>query len=363
MLAPAPLRVQNKSVSNDHLDSFVRDSLVRGVPRQDIARALQSAGWPEKEIHEALEAYFDAGLPLPVPRCRTSASPREAFLHLLLFASLATWATALGSLLFDFINIRFPLMDGRPNVDFASIRFGVAALIVAFPVFALTWRRVQKDIASNPARGMNPVRRWLSYLALFVAALILVGDAIGVVLSFLNGELTIRFVLKAVVIASLAGGVTWWLLRELREKARPLRPAWYGVCLAVLTTIAAGVWVTGGPLQARLEAQDLQRVRDLREIYQNVNQFHRTQKRLPATLEECNTNPGTFIEEKNDPVTGQPYEYGVTDNNTFTLKASFNLPSRDDRGDSSSYRPWNDGFWKHGAGETIFTIDVGTPNQ
>ncbi len=169
------------------LQSFVRECLARGSSRDDISQGLRSAGWPESEIQEALESFVDAGLPLPVPKCRASTGPREAFLHLLLFASLATWATALGSLLFDFINIRFPLMDGRPTVDFDSIRFGVAAVIVAFPVFGLTLRRVKKDITANPARGMNPVRRWLSYIALFVAATILVGDAIGTVMSFLNG--------------------------------------------------------------------------------------------------------------------------------------------------------------------------------
>ena len=350
-------------MADQALQTFVRECLARGSSRDDIARGLRSAGWPEREVQEALDHFIEAGLPLPVPRCRVSAGPRDAFLHLLLFASLATWATALGSLLFDFINIRFPLMDGRPNVDFDSIRFGVAALVVAFPVFGLTLRRVKKDIAANPARGMDPVRRWLSYIALFVASIILVGDAIGTVMSFLNGELTVRFILKAAVIASLAGGVTWWLLRELRGKSRTLRPAWYAVCLAVLATIATSLWVTGGPLQARLEAQDEQRVRDLRAIYQSVNQYYQQQKRLPAALEDCNSSPGTFIAERNDPVTRSPYEYAVTGADTFTLKASFNLPSRDDRGDGRSYTPRNSGFWKHEAGETTFTIDVGQPNE
>ncbi|MBU3666320.1 MAG: hypothetical protein FGM15_10670 [Chthoniobacterales bacterium] len=345
------------------LQMFVGDCLARGASRDDVARGLRSAGWPEREIHEALDYYIDAGLPLPVPKCRASAGPREAFLHLLLFASLATWATALGSLLFDFINIRFPLLDGRPVVDFGSIRFGVAALVVAFPVFALTLRRVKRDITANPARGMNPVRRWLTYIALFVAALILLGDAIGTVVSFLNGELTIRFVLKAAVIAALAGGVTWWLLRELREKIQPLRPAWYAVCLAVIAAIAAAVWVTGGPLRARLEAQDEQRVRDLLSIYQSVNQFYQAQKRLPATLEECNTNPGSFVADQTDPVTGGAYEYEAVDKDTFTLRASFDLPSREDRGNGDYSGPSDDGFWRHEAGETTFTIEVGPPNQ
>lgn len=343
------------------LQSFVRECLTRGAPREEIARGLREAGWPEREIQEALESHVDAGLPLPVPRCRPSTGPREAFLHLLLFVSLATWVTALGSLLFDLINLRFPLAGEQPSAAFGSLRFGIAAVVVAFPVFGLTLRRVRRDIAANPARGLDPIRRWLSSLALLAAALILLGDGIGLVMSFLGGDLTVRFVLKATVIAILAGGVVWWLQQNLHGQPWPenrRRAVWYGLCAAVLGTVALSAWVTGGPLQARLQAQDTQRVSDLRSIYQSVNRFHREQGRLPANLEECNANPGTFIRNLQDRVTGEAYGYEVDGDGTFTLKATFALPSRGGTGQQYS-DPRSDGFWRHEAGPATFTIDLG----
>ncbi|MFM8657295.1 MAG: DUF5671 domain-containing protein, partial [Chthoniobacterales bacterium] len=143
-----------------NLKDFVREALSHGVGRQEISRGLRQAGWPEKEIQEGLDSFVDAGLPLPVPRCQASGSPREAFLHLLMFFALGVWVTALGSLLFDFINIRLPLPGESVAGATTSLRFGVASLVVAFPLFALVARRVRSDLAANPARTLDPVRRW-----------------------------------------------------------------------------------------------------------------------------------------------------------------------------------------------------------
>ena len=353
-------------MANSSLQSFVGECLARGGSRNDVARGLRTAGWPEREIQEALDSYIDAGLPLPVPRCRASTGPREAFLHLLLFFSLATWVTALGSLLFDLINLRFPLPGELSAMDLGSSRFGIAAVAVAFPLFGLVLRRIRRDIAANPARGMDPIRRWLSSIALFVAALILLADAIGLVVSFLNGDLTIRFLLKAGVIAALAGSVVWWLQQNLHtvpERAGGRRLLWYAICALVIATVAAAAWLTGGPLQARLRTQDADRVDNLRTIYQAVRQFHREQGRLPATLEDCNTNPGTFIRTLNDPVSGAPYGYRIDGENSFVLTASFALPSRgtSEGGDYSD--PQGEGFWQHGAGPHSFNIDFGARDK
>lgn len=345
------------SVDASNLKEFVREALARGVKREEIARGLRQAGWPDREIEEGLAAFVDAGLPLPVPRCQASGSPREAFLHLLMFFALGSWVAALGSLLFDFINIRFPLPGDAPWSASGSLRFAVASLVVAFPVFALTSRRVRADLAANPARTLNPVRRWLSYFALFVASLILIGDGVALVVQFLGGDLTVRFVLKALAVALLAGGVVWWLLHGLREGARAASPAaWLALCALVIGAAVAAVWVAGGPLQARAQALDDQRIRDLRDIYHSVNSFYRDEKRLPASLDECDRSPKTFIARKADPVTGRAYDYAVVDDDTFTLAAAFDRPSPPER--AGSYGPENDGFWRHGTGMTVFEIDV-----
>lgn len=340
------------------LKQFVRDALVRGVGRDEVSRGLRQAGWPAKEIEEGLDSFVDAGLPLPVPRCQASGSPREAFLHLLMFFALGVWVIALGSLLFDFINILFPVPGEAASAVTDSLRFGVASLVVAFPLFALVARRVRADLVANPARRLDPVRRWLSYLALLIASLILLGDGVALVVQFLGGELTLRFVGKAAVVAALAGGVVWSLLGGLREGSRAA-PALVrsALCALVAVVVVAAVWLAGGPLEARARALDEQRVQDLRSIYAKVAAFYREQKRLPASLEECDRNPGTFIDNKTDPVSGQPYGYEGIDTRTFTLGADFDRASPSQL--PGSYGPEVAGFWEHGEGPAVFKIELG----
>src|SRR3546814_11633295 len=70
------------------LDTFVREALMRGQSREAIAQVLAAAGWAEAQTRDVLSAYAEVDFPVPVPRPRASLSAREAFLYLVLFASL-----------------------------------------------------------------------------------------------------------------------------------------------------------------------------------------------------------------------------------------------------------------------------------
>jgi uncharacterized membrane protein (DUF106 family) len=59
------------------------------------------------------------------------------------------------------------------------------------------------------------VRRWLTYLTLFVSAGVLIADLVTMVYNVLGGELTTRFVLKVLVVGAIAGGVFWYYLTDL----------------------------------------------------------------------------------------------------------------------------------------------------
>ena len=81
----------------DVLVSFVREALSRGVPRGEIGRELERAGWSSREAALALDAFAESTIPVPVPRKRVSSSPRDAFLHLLATALLYNSVVATGT--------------------------------------------------------------------------------------------------------------------------------------------------------------------------------------------------------------------------------------------------------------------------
>ncbi len=202
----------------EELRRFVQDGLARGVARGQLETAMQEAGWPRADVRGALSSYADLDFPLPVPRPQPYLSARDAFVYLLLFTALYLSAFSLGRLLFELVNQAFPdPMVNRPEqVVREVIRWSVSLLIVAGPLFFGLSRMVGRELVADPAKRSSKVRRWLTYLTLFVAAAVLIGDVTTLVFSLLGGELSVRFVLKVLTVGVLAGGGFWYYLSDLR---------------------------------------------------------------------------------------------------------------------------------------------------
>lgn len=204
------------------LEAFVGEALLRGESREDIEKVLLAAGWTAEQAEGALGAYADVPFSIPVPKPRPSLSAREAFLYLTLFGTLYLSAYHLGSLVFDLINRVFPdptLEEGEVWL-FDSIRWSVSSLIIAFPVFLYLSRHTERELALHPIKRLSPVRRWLTYLTLFVAAGVLIGDLTTLVYNVLGGELTVRFLLKVATVAAIAATIFSHYLVDLRREER-----------------------------------------------------------------------------------------------------------------------------------------------
>ena len=211
------------AAATQELERFVHEALAKGMSRQAIEDALTGAGWPAEQARSGLNAYADVEFPVPVPKPRPYLSAREAFLYLVLFATLYVAAWNLGSLLFDLINRAFP----DPAADFQrfnnlgqSIRWSTSAVIVAFPVFLYVSYYLGRELARSPIKRLSAVRLWLTYLTLFVAATILIGDTITLVSNALGGELSVRFILKVMVAAVIAGTIFGYYLIDLRREEK-----------------------------------------------------------------------------------------------------------------------------------------------
>lgn len=201
------------------LELFVREALLRGAARSEIEKAMLDAGWTADQVKSALGAFADVPFSVPVPKPRPYLSAKEAFLYLVLFTTLYLSAYHFGSLLFDFIDMAFPDATDPAYTDHGdSMRWSVASLIIAFPVFLYMSRLVGRALAKDPVKRLSPIRRWLTYLTLFIAAGCLIGDLIALVYQLLGGELTVRFLLKVLVVGAIAGTVFGYYLRDLRRE-------------------------------------------------------------------------------------------------------------------------------------------------
>jgi len=79
---------------------------------------------------------------------------------------------------------------------------------------------IARQVGRDPVKRASPVRKWLTYLTLFIAATVLIGDLITLVYNALGGELTTRFLLKVLTVAVIAGGTFGYYLWDLRQDER-----------------------------------------------------------------------------------------------------------------------------------------------
>jgi hypothetical protein len=343
-----------------HLQSFVREALGRGLSRGAIREQLSAAGWRSSEVDDALAAYAESEFPVPVPKRRPYLPARVAFLHLVLFATLWTSAYNVGAVLFLLLERWLP-DPVRPGGEIAAVRSAVAGIIIAFPLFLLVGRLIARSVARDPEQRGSAVRKWLTYVTLYFASLVLIGDLIFLINTLLSGDLPPRVLLKVAVVFLIAGVVFWHYLRDLRAEETETReaPRRAGVVervalVAVVVVVAAGLIVAGSPRHARRVAMDRQRSEELERLSGWVSTYWTEHRALPESV-------GVFRDKNyapvlNDPVTGEPYVYRTIDSTSYELCATFDLASGPDPREAR--REPRSKFATHAAGRVCFTTDV-----
>jgi cytochrome bd-type quinol oxidase subunit 2 len=204
----------------DILSVFVRDALTAGRSRPEIRGALEDSGWSESEINKALAAFADVDFSPPIPRPRQQLTARDVFVYAMMFTALGFTAVFLINLIHGSLEIWLPDSSDNQHTSLRAtrtIRWAIAVLLVSAPVFA--WLTIKNDrrIAQDAAQRRSSVRKWLTYLTLFISALTFLIDASIVINNFLNGEITLRFILKALTVACVSAAIFIYYLRDVEE--------------------------------------------------------------------------------------------------------------------------------------------------
>lgn len=205
------------------LDGFIRTAKDRGVPDDALVPLLQQNGWPLRRIYRGLSAYYAQTLGVAPPaRGGRAENPRDAFLYLLNFITLGFWTIALGQLFYALIARWFPdaALRGYEGPLTHEIAWQLATIIVAFPAFLFVARAIGGELRRRPEALESPVRAWLTYIALVIAAIVVLLDGIWFLEALLRGEITIRFLLDSLVLLVLGGGVFAYYLGGLHPPAR-----------------------------------------------------------------------------------------------------------------------------------------------
>ncbi len=262
--------------------------------------------------------------------------PRDVFSHLLAIIFLYVSVFAFSSIVFSFINIYLPdILQGVGSYAREDLRWPLAVLVVVFPCYVwLTWY-LAKDIEHNPEKRDLRTRKWLLYFTLFAATIAIVIDLISLIFTFLNGELTTHFILKALTVFAIAAAVFTYYLWAIRKgisafKHSGMRIFVFGTVATVAVSVVFGFYSAGSPQSERLRRLDRDRVNGLSSIQYQVIEYWRAKNKLPAALHDMVDNINVMALPV-DPTNGQPYEYRATGERSFELCAVFQSDDTQDK--------------------------------
>jgi hypothetical protein len=299
---------------------------------------------------------------------QSRVTAKDFFLWLGAMVALYVSATSLILLIHQYVSVWFPDPQLEPyGAPYSSaIRFSIAFLIVFFPLYVLLTRMLHQDLRKNPGKKELWVRRWLIFLTLFVAGVAMAIDLVMLVNTFLNGELTTRFALKALTILGVIGTSFWYYLNELKGKweANEGQSKLIGgvVSAIVIASVVGGFFIVGSPVSERLYRIDEQKVSDLQNIQWQVVSYWQQKEKMPKVITDLEDPLTGFIAPR-EVETGEMYTYATTGAMSFKLCATFNRPSRNTVSKMSAPVPVGGDLmsenWKHESGETCFerTID------
>jgi hypothetical protein len=233
-------------------------------------------------------------------------------------------------------------------------------------VFLFLSRLIGRALTVDPEKRASRIRKWLTYLTLFVAAVVIIGDLTYLVARLLGGELPPRFLLKALVVFLIAGVAFGYYLSDLRreESERPesrrrgAAPLARVAATAILATLGVGLVMAGSPGVERQRRLDRQRVEDLRTLSAGIQDYYREYRALPDSLTLLAQLPGAGWNRVRDPVTGVPYEYRPIDSLRYELCARFDAAETADSPEHVEMPGRPAMFLEHGAGRSCFTLRV-----
>jgi len=282
---------------------------------------------------------------------------KYAFFYMLSLVALVFTALSAGMIIFQFINknIEDVLQSGGGQFSPEALKFAISALVIATPIFYLTSRQIQKSLFSGALDRESGIRKWLTYFILFIASVVMLGWLISTINSFLDGELTMKFFLKAFTAIGIAAAVFTFYYYDIRrseivnKKDRVVAVYFYVSLVFILAVFTASLFIVESPRETRSRKLDNAVLDSFNQVDQAVNEYYRENKKMPENLEILRQEY-VYLSEKDlkDPETGKAFELRVTGDRSYELCAVFRTANNED---NNSYNDWYKERWPHIAGE------------
>ena len=271
---------------------------------------------------------------------------KYAFYYLLSLVALVFMALSVGMIAYGIIDKTIPdAVNYFSSID-SQLKFAISALFIATPIFyVLSWL-IGRGLRSGELTKDSGIRRWLTYFILFISSLVVLGVLISVINVFLSGELTGRFIFKALTVFVISATVFAFYLYDIRrdnpaEPDRLVKIFWWVSLTIVLVAFVASWFFVESPAVARARSLDQALLNNISSLGTTINSYYDRYKKLPDNLSVLTSDTSLYLYSNSlvDPNTQVPIVYKKVNEQSFELCATFRLDSKADNNNQpvSSY--------------------------
>lgn len=285
----------------------------------------------------------------------TNHPAKFAFFYLLALVALVMTALSTGMIIFQIINktIADVLENYSGNFSSSQLKFAISALIIAAPIFYVTMRQIFKALFTGDLSKDSGIRKWLSYFVLLVSSVVMIGWLIGTINVFLDGDLTLKFALKALTALGISAIVFSFFLYDIKReqvegvKDGVVRVYFYGTLLLVVAAFLGSLFVVESPAETRARKLDEANLSNFNQIHRAMEEYFTENEALPGSLAELRSATPYLTEDRTANVfNDEEYGYNVLGVKKYELCTEFktsNITSED-----NDY--WRE-TWPHEAGD------------
>ncbi|MCG2701326.1 DUF5671 domain-containing protein [Candidatus Parcubacteria bacterium] len=284
-------------------------------------------------------------------------SAKFAFFYMLSLSSLVFMALSAGMIIFQIINknIVDVLNQFRGQYSPDQLKFAISALIISAPIFYVAMSRIYKSLFSGELDKDSGVRKWLTYFILLISSIVMIGWLIATINSFLDGELTTKFILKSIAAIAIAATIFTFYLYDIKReveigaKNKTISIYFYASLMAVIVVFAASLFFVESPTETRNRKFDDMILGKFGQIENAVNEYYQENKKLPISLNELAEEfPYLTNEDLADAATGKKFEYKPGESNFYELCADFRTSNKGE--ENGAYNNLYKENWPHDVG-------------
>src|SRR3989344_4026564 len=183
---------------------------------------------------------------------KPKVTPKDFFLWAGAMIALYASVVAFVTLFFSYINFVFPdpLQYYTSDPYSGGVSYQMATLLVLFPVYLFLMWVIRRDASRDVTRLEIWIRRWALVLTLFIAGATIAGDLITLIMYFFNGDVTLRFLLKVLIVLLVALAGFMHFFADMRgywaQYPSRLRSIAYATSVLVIGSIVAGFFIKIG---------------------------------------------------------------------------------------------------------------------